>query len=125
MDGELIQYLILQSLLDSFPQFVINYDMNKLNISLSELLNMWKTVESHFKGEKTLVLLIDKINKKKGKKGSKKKLNPKADIFKKKIFTKGTCYHCGKDGYWKRNCKEYLTTVKQKGTNVAKDLYMI
>ena len=44
MDGELSQDLILQSLPDSFSQFVINYHMNKLNISLSKLLNMLKTV---------------------------------------------------------------------------------
>ena len=58
--------------------------MNKLNISLLELLNMLETAESHFKGEKALDLLVDKINKKKGKKSSKKKLNPKASISKKK-----------------------------------------
>ena len=45
--------------------------MNKLNTSLPELLNILKTAESHFKGEKASVLLVDKINKK----GSKKKLN--------------------------------------------------
>ena len=80
--------------------------MNKLNINLPELLNMLKIAKSHFKGKKTLVLLIDKINKKKGKKGSMKKLNPKASISKKKakkISTKGTCYHYDKDGHWKRN----------------------
>ena len=57
---------------------------------------MLKTAESHFKGEKAPVLLIDKINKKKSKKGSKKKMNPKASISKKKakkISIKGTCYH--------------------------------
>ena len=53
MDGELSQHLILQSLPDSFSQLVINYHMNKLNISLPELLNMLKTAENHFKGEKT------------------------------------------------------------------------
>ena len=76
--------------------------MNKLNTSLPELLNMLKIAESHFKGEKAPILLVYKINKKKGKKGSKKKLNPKADISKKKtkkISTKGTCYHCGKEGH--------------------------
>ena len=80
--------------------------MNKVNISLSELLNILKTVESHFKSEKAQVLHVDKINKKKDKKGSKKKLNPKASISNKKVkkvFTKGTCYHYDKDGHWKRN----------------------
>ena len=72
MDGEFSQNLILQSHSESFSQFIINYYMNKLNISLPELLNMLKTAKSHFKREKAPVLLVDKINKKKGKKGSKK-----------------------------------------------------
>ena len=74
--------------------------MNKLNISLPELLNMLKTAESHFKGENAQVLHVDKISKKKAKKGFKKKMNPKASIFKKKmkkVFAKGTGYHCGKE----------------------------
>ena len=71
MDGELNQDLILQSLLDSFSQFVLNYHMNKLNTSLPELLNMLKTAESHIKKEKAPLLLVN--NKKKaGKKGSGK-----------------------------------------------------
>ena len=126
MDGELSQNLILQSLPDSFSQFVINYHMNKLNTSLSKLLNMLKTVESHFKGEKTLVLLVDKINKKKDKKGSKKKMNPKDGISNKrmkKVSIEGTCYHYGKESHWKKNCKEYLAIVKL--TIIAKSLYMI
>ena len=99
MDSELSHDLILQSLSDSFSQFVINYHMNKLNTSLPKLLNILKIAENHFKGEKTLVLLVDKINKKKDKKDSKKKMNPKAGISKKKISAKGTCYHCGKKGH--------------------------
>ena len=83
MDSELSQDLILQSLPDSFSQCVINYHINKLNISLPELLNMLKITESHFKGEKALVLFVDKIGKKKTKKDSKKKINPKASISKK------------------------------------------
>ena len=38
MDGELNQDLILQSLSESFSQFIMNYHMNKLNTSLPELL---------------------------------------------------------------------------------------
>ena len=100
--------------------------MNKLNISLPELLNMLKIVESHFKGEKAPILLVDKIGKKKAKKSFKKKMNPKAGISKKKakkVYTKGTCYNYGKEDHWKRNCKEYLATVKL--INIAKGLYMI
>ena len=51
---------------------------------------------------------------------------PKAGISKKKakkVSTKDTCYHCGKKNHWKRNCKDYLATVKL--TNIAKNLYMI
>ena len=76
--------------------------MNKWNTSLPELLNMLKTVESHFKDEKASVLPVDKISKKKYKKGLKKKMNPKASISKKKtkkISAKDTCNHCGKDGH--------------------------
>ena len=100
--------------------------MNKLNIILLKLLNMLKIAESHFKDEKAQVIHIDKISKKKAKKGSKKKLNLKAGISKKKVkkvSAKGNCYHCDKEGHWKRNCKKYLATVKS--VNVAKGLYMI
>ena len=51
----------------------MNYHMNKLNLSLLELLNMLKIVEGHFKGDKdNHLLLVD--GKKKGvmKKGSKR-----------------------------------------------------
>ena len=126
MDGELSQDLILQSLPDSFSQFIINYHMNKLNINLPELLNILKTIESHFKDEKAQFFHVDRISKKKTKKGFKKKMNPKVGISKtkvKKISAKGTCYHYGKEGHWKRNCKEYLATVKP--TNIAKGLYVI
>ena len=84
MDGELNQDLILQSLPESFSQFVVNYHMNKLNTSLPELLNMHKIVESHIKKDKAPLLLVDRIHKKKAsKKGSKRRLNPKGGIKKK------------------------------------------
>ena len=85
MGEELNQDLILQSLSESFSQFVLNYHMNKLNTSLPELLNMLKIAESHLKKNKAPLLLVDEINKKKSsKKGSKRRLNTKGGIKKKK-----------------------------------------
>ena len=84
MDRELNQDLILQLLPESFSQFVMNYHMNKLNSSLTELLNMLKTAESHIKKDKALLILVDKIHKNKTcKKGFKKRLNSKGGIKKK------------------------------------------
>ncbi|XP_068329688.1 uncharacterized protein [Pyrus communis] len=45
LDGELAQDFILASLSDSFSQFVMNYNMNKMDSTLSELLNMLVTAE--------------------------------------------------------------------------------
>ena len=74
MDSELSHDLILRSFLNFFSKFVINYHMNKLNISLLELLKMLKITKSHFQNEKALILLVDKLAMKMvGKKGSKKK----------------------------------------------------
>ncbi|MBT1595280.1 zinc finger domain-containing protein, partial [Klebsiella pneumoniae] len=27
--------------------------------------------------------------------------------------SKGKCFHCGKTGHWRRNCKEYLASLKK------------
>ena len=127
MDGELNQDLILQSLPDSFSQFVLNFHMNKLNTSLPELLNMLKTAESHSKGDKAQVLLVDR-KKQAMKKGMKRKFNPKKSIqkkYKKAKKADGACFHYGKTGHWKKNCKVYLASVKQDATGASKGLYMI
>ena len=128
MDGELNQDLILQSLPESFSQFVVNYHMNKLNCSLPELLNMLKTAESHVKKNKAPLLLVDKIHKKKaGKKGFKKKLKANGEIKKKGKKASGqmTYFHCGKPGHWKRNCKVYLASVKAGASDAPKGMYEI
>ena len=36
-----------------------------------------------------------------------------------------TCFHCGKPGHWKRNCKVYLTNVKPGVSDAPKGMYEI
>ncbi|KAH9752839.1 hypothetical protein KPL71_014867 [Citrus sinensis] len=115
MDGELAIDLILQSLPDSFSQFIMNFNMNKMECSLAELLKMLNTAETCIKKPKD-VMAIEGPSTKKGK---KKKFQPKAKggIKKGKANKpndKGKCFHCGKDGHWKRNCKTYLNSLKVK-----------
>ncbi|KAL8108084.1 hypothetical protein AgCh_024503 [Apium graveolens] len=119
MDGELSQDLVLQSLPSSFSQFVVNFHMNKLDVSLPELHNMLKTAESNFPPKKSSVLLIGegsnpkkrKRNPSKKKKlGEKMPVPPKAEDRKRKVV----CFHYNKVGHWKRNCKVYLAELKKK-----------
>ena len=89
---------------------------------------MLKIAESHVKKNKAPLLLVDKIHKKKaGKKGFKKKINAKGGIKKKGKKASGqmTCFHCGKPGHWKRNCKVYLASVKAGASDAPKGMYEI
>ncbi|ESR45811.1 hypothetical protein CICLE_v10003960mg, partial [Citrus x clementina] len=84
-------------------------------IDLAELLKMLNTAETCIKKPKD-VMAIEGPSTKKGK---KKKFQPKAKggIKKGKANKpndKGKCFHCGKDGHWKRNCKTYLNSLKVK-----------
>ena len=75
--------------------------MNKLKTSLVELLNMLKTAESHSKGDKAHLLLVDGRKKQAKKKGLKRKFNPKKSFQNKKKAKKadGACFHYGKQGH--------------------------
>ena len=124
MDGDLCQDLILQSLPDSFSQFVMNFHMNKLDVSLAELHNMLKTAEANLPSKKGSVLMIGASTSTKRKRnwkpknkksGEKQPVQPKAKVDPK---SKGVCFHCNKVGHWKRNCKDYLAEKKKKGVRL-------
>nr|XP_027101397.1 uncharacterized protein LOC113721934 [Coffea arabica] len=65
MDQELNVDLVLQSLPDSFSQFVMNYQMNNLQHTLPQLLNVLKTAEKEIKKGKgsTGVLVVTSSKK--------------------------------------------------------------
>ena len=57
IDGELEIDIIMASLPESFNQFVMNY---KMNVTLSELLNILIAAENLLKKEKPSVMVVEK-----------------------------------------------------------------
>ena len=62
LEDDLCVDLVLQSLPDSFSQFILNFNMNKLKVALLELLNMLREVDSTIKKGKP-VLYVDETRK--------------------------------------------------------------
>ncbi|KAK9044580.1 hypothetical protein V6N11_058478 [Hibiscus sabdariffa] len=120
LNDELATDVILQSLPDSFNQFVMNFNMNEINKTLPQLLGMLRTAESNMKKGGSKSVLMVRVAKEKGKKVAKSKgsgkTKPKGkDALKPTggISKDGKCFHCGKTGHWKRNCPIYLEDVKK------------
>ena len=58
MDHELRIALILQSLPDSYASFVLNYQMNKISITIPELINMLKKAEDAVKKKSSRAVMV-------------------------------------------------------------------
>ncbi|KAK8596980.1 hypothetical protein V6N13_001589 [Hibiscus sabdariffa] len=105
---ELVIDVIMQSLSDSFNQFVLNFNMNETNKTLPQLLCFLRTAESNKKRNGSKSVLMVPVAKRKGKKVEKSKgigktkskvknaLKPKGGISK-----AGKCFHCDRPGHWK------------------------
>nr|XP_009620696.1 uncharacterized protein LOC104112466 [Nicotiana tomentosiformis] len=66
--------MVLQTLPDSFQQFRLNYNMNKMDLSLAKLLNEMQAAESIIKQQALVVALnVEKASVSKSKGGKKKK----------------------------------------------------
>ncbi|KAL4377896.1 hypothetical protein GQ457_02G024690 [Hibiscus cannabinus] len=120
LNDELAIDVVLQSLPDSFSQFILNFNMNEIEKTLPQLLGMLRTAEGNMKkGGSKSVLMVHEA-KGKGKKVAKSKGNGKTkpkgkEALKPKggVSKDGKCFHCGKTGHWKRNCPIYLEDVKK------------
>ena len=95
---------------------------------LNELCSMLKTAESDIKkstgGGHVMAVQNKPTFKKKGtswkKKGKDKVVNPTlnpAPKAKPGPAANKECFHCHKLRHWKRNCKLYLASLKNRGSN--------
>ncbi|KAK9025078.1 hypothetical protein V6N11_064977 [Hibiscus sabdariffa] len=73
LNDELAIDVVLQSLPDSFNQFMLNFNMNEINKTLSQLLGMLRTAESNKKRNGSKSILKVRTAKRKGKKVAKSK----------------------------------------------------
>ncbi|XP_042472435.1 uncharacterized protein LOC122055112 [Zingiber officinale] len=113
---ELSTDIILLSLPSSFDNFVVSFNMSKLEATFEELVNMFANYEATMKKEKSIFLVGSSSGSTKGpkKKGKKhfapmKKIKPNKKTRPTKINqSKHVCFHCNKPGHERCNCKEYL-----------------
>ena len=98
---------ILNSLPPSFNPFIMNYNMNKLNVSLQELSNMLQRAEELIKKDEPVAMLVEA-----GKTGKRKRKAKKPQKKATKDKASDACHFCKKTGHWKRNCPAYLESKK-------------
>ena len=122
--------VILQSLPLSYKQFIMDFHMNSMGKTLSELHSMLKTTEESIKQNTNHVMIVQKENKKrkrwtppKGKAKGKVPNEPSSSKQKPKVKSGPTpddeCFHCHAKGHRSRNCKKYLEDKKKKGGSTS------
>ena len=124
IDKESQVEMVLQTLPDSFQQFRLNYNMNKMDLSLAKLLNELQAAETIIKQQAppSMAFVVDKnasssskpANAQKKKKKVRKAVGPggpKGGVAK----PKGKCFHCKQPGHHKKQCPDFQAKLKNKG----------
>ena len=106
-------------------------EINKLTFTLTQLLNELTHYESMLvdtrkPSREANVATSSKSTKKKKKNIGKAKAKPmKNKKGSKDAKPKGKCFHCSKDGHWKRNFPKYLAELREKKAIGKYDLLVI
>ena len=116
---------IFESLPDRFTQFKVNYNMNKIDLTPTELMHELESAERAFGKSGGVHMTEGSTFKPKGKpKGGKKNKNKqkgqvpvtKTTAMKK---PKGKCFKCGQKGHWKQNCPQIAKKQGMGNLNVV------
>ncbi|CAA0830115.1 Unknown protein, partial [Striga hermonthica] len=126
IDWETQVDIVLQSLSKSFKQFRLNYNMNKMLMTLPELVAELQSAEGLFRHKnQAMVAQQGEASTSKALKGKKMKKSTgkgkavmsDAQHRQKAKKPKGKCYNCQQKRHWKANCP--LPRKSDKGTPFA------
>ena len=113
IDWETQNNMVLETLPPSFNHFKLNYSMNKLEWSLTELMQQLQIAETIVKGQLNVNFVSGESSKppngKKRNKANQSSVHVKSKIAKKarpldpNRKPKGKCFKCGQKGHWKKD----------------------
>ncbi|KAH0781727.1 hypothetical protein KY290_001325 [Solanum tuberosum] len=113
--------MILQTLPDSFQQFLLNYNMNKTDMSSAKLLNEMQAAKTIIKQQVPAAFLVDQAGPSSSKpaKFQKKKKKPRKAVTpggaKDGVAKpKDKCFHCKQPVHYKKQFPDFQAKMKNK-----------